>query len=245
MAKICPMTKAGQQVETSLPAVEEEAVGVVWVVWVVDRAPVLTTPMLGAGRGNRDAGEVQVATKSPYLLTLPLVVVASVGEVVVGAPAVDEPILPLTVTRMVRKANETNEEKAKLAVAGHRDARVVRTIITTKKIMEMKSTATTVRVSMAQSTTVKVEAKRKEKEGRKDVPALSILVPLGSMLVVKGIQDSELGRKIHTAQKQNMTRKERLRAAGCEEVEDLMTLLTALMGALSLQGRQIRCRSTI
>ena len=141
------MTKAGQRVETSLPAVEEEAIG------VVDRAPVLTAPMLEAGRGNRDAGEVQVATKSPNLLNLPLVVVASVGEVVVGAPAVDEPIV--TVTRMVRMVNETNEVKAKLAVAGHRDARVVKTIITTKKIMEMKSTATTVRVSMAQSTTVK------------------------------------------------------------------------------------------
>ena len=222
LEKICPKlkAKAGPQVEINL-TVEEE------VVEVGDRAPVLMAPM-GAGWGNRDAEVVKEETKSPNLLTL-LLVVANMGEVVVGAPAVDEPMMPHTVKRMVKEARETSDLKAKVAVAG--DAKVIRMTITTKRIMEMKSMAITVRVSMAQSMTPKVvETKRREKEEREDVPSLK-QAPVGSKVVAEGTTHMELGQKNQWAQKQNMTRKERRRAAECEEVEGLVTRVALLMEA--------------
>ena len=188
------------------------------VVGVGDKASVLTAPMamLGAGRGNRDAEVAEAARTFPDPMTS--VVVASAGEVVVGAPAADEPVVPLTVRRMVKKARETSEVRAKVAVAG--EARVVRkTTTTTKRITEMKSTATMVRVSMAQSTTAKVEAtKRKEKE--KEKVAL-LQGPLGST-VVAGMAMA-LGPEKQSAMAQNMTRKERLRAASEEAAVDPVT----------------------
>ena len=231
-----PKVKAGKQVGISLPAVEEEVVG------VGDRAPVLTTSMAKAGaeRGNRDAEVVQVVMvmKSPNLLTLPLALeVAVMEELVVGAPAVDEAIVPLTVKRMVKKARETSEVKAKVAVAGDVDVKVEKTTITTKKTM-MKSTATTVRVSMAQSTTAKVEAMETERTGKEKEDVVDALVdvpkpiqaPAESMVIAEETTHMELGRKNHSAQKQNMTRKETQRAAGFEDVMDLATRV-ALMGA--------------
>ena len=223
-----PKAKAGPQVRISLPAVEEEVVG------VGDRAPVLTTAMamLGAGRGNRDA---EVVMKSPNLLTLPLVAV--MGEVVVGALAVDEAIVPLTVRRMVKKARETSEVKAKVAVAG--DARVEKTTITTKKNMEMKSTATTVRVSMAQSTTAKEETMETERTGkeREDVQEQNpkpFQAQEVRMVVEEATPHMELGRKHQWAQKQNMTRKVTQRAAGSEDVTDLETRVALMRTATSL-----------
>ena len=222
-----PKAKAGPQVGISLPAVEEEVVG------VGDRASVLTTAMamLGAGRGNRDA---EVVMKSPNQLTLPLVAV--MGEVVVGALAVDEAIVPPTVRRMVKKARETSEVKAKVAVAG--DARVEKTTITTKKTMEMKSTATTVRVSMAQSTTAKVETMETERTGkeREDVQEQN-LKPIQAQegrVVAEETPHMELGRKHQWAQKQNMTRKVTQRAAGSEDVTDLETRVALMRTATSL-----------
>ena len=223
-----PKAKAVPQVGISLPAVEEEVVG------VGDRASVLTTAMamLGAGRGNRDA---EVVMKSPNLLTLPLVAV--MGEVVVGALAVDEAIVPPTVRRMVKKARETSEVKAKVAVAG--DARVEKTTITTKKTMEMKSTATTVRVSMAQSTTAKAETMETERTGKEreeDVQEQN-LKPIQAQegrVAAEEIQHMELGRKHQWAQKQNMTRKVTQRAAGCEDVTDLETRVALMRTATSL-----------
>ena len=223
-----PKAKAEPQVRISLPAVEEEVVG------VGDRAPVLTTAMamLGAGRGNRDA---EVVMKSPNQLTLPLVAV--MGEVVVGALAVDEAIVPPTVRRMVKKARETSEVKAKVAVAG--DARVEKTTITTKKNMEMKSTATTVRVSMAQSTTAKEETMETERTGkeREDVQEQNpkpFQAPEGRMVVEEVTPHMELGRKHQWAQKQNMTRKVTQRAAGSEDVTDLETRVALMRTATSL-----------
>ena len=180
------------------------------VVGVGDKASVLTAPMamLGAGRGNRDAEVAEAARTFPDPMTS--VVVASAGEVVVGAPAADEPVVPpLTVRRMVKKARETSEVRAKVAVAG--EARVVRkTTITTKRITEMKSTATMVRVSMAQSTTAKVEAKRRKKEGREDVMApapvpIQLQAPAESTAVA-GETNMALDPENHLAQSQIMTR---------------------------------------
>ena len=220
---------------------EEEVVG------VGDRAPVLTTSMAkaGAGRGNRDAEVVQavMVMKSPNLLTLPLALeVAVMEELVVGAPAVDEAIVPLTVKRMVKKARETSEVKAKVAVAEDpEDARVKKTTITTKKTM-MKSTATTVRVSMAQSTTAKVEAMETERTGKEKEDVVDALVdvpkpiqaPTESMVIAEETTHMELGRKNHSAQKQNMTRKVTQRAAGSEDVTDLETRVALMRTAASL-----------